>query len=252
MPYSQAQTVQLNCQQCQKPFPFEVWLIVDTKEKPELLERIERGELHDAICPHCGLVGMVDTPLLLYRPGEKEPLLFAPARETNEEQDQQQAQGLLSELAVELGDDWQDEWLEQLQVVPQEMLPLALAGPEEQELALQRLVEQRQHQLEELKKVDPEGYRSLMESAKRAEETLAILQVFVQLPTPVAAQTMVESHPELLEEEAAKLLQNMIEGAQREGDKSTAALLLNRQSLLQRCHQVGVAQAFAGLDIEES
>lgn len=93
--HSLSQKVELTCPQCGQSFPAEVWLLVDTAERPDLTERIRAGTLHDQPCPHCGHEGMVDAPLLLYRPGEAPPLLFSPAQGTTAEQDQEQAGGLV-------------------------------------------------------------------------------------------------------------------------------------------------------------
>ncbi len=128
MAHSLSQEVEWTCPRCKQQFRTEVWLIVDTAERPDLLERIRSGSLHALPCPHCGHQAMADAPLLLYRPGETPPLLFSPARGTTTEQDREQAAGLVGALRERLGAAWQDEWVaEGLPGAPRELLPTALA-----------------------------------------------------------------------------------------------------------------------------
>ena len=68
MPTSFQQTQQLTCPRCGQPFEASIWLIVDAAERPDLLEKIQAGTLHQVVCPHCQFQGEVDAPLLLYNP----------------------------------------------------------------------------------------------------------------------------------------------------------------------------------------
>jgi DNA-directed RNA polymerase subunit RPC12/RpoP len=73
MPTSFQQTQQLTCPRCGQPFEASIWLIVDAAERPDLLEKIQAGTLHQVVCPHCQFQGEVDAPLLLYNPPLPEP-----------------------------------------------------------------------------------------------------------------------------------------------------------------------------------
>ena len=46
MTHSVAQSTTLTCPACRRPFPAEVWLIVDTAERPDLLARIQKHTAH--------------------------------------------------------------------------------------------------------------------------------------------------------------------------------------------------------------
>jgi hypothetical protein len=48
-----SQSAELTCPGCGKTFTAEIWLIVDTAERPDLLERTRTGSLHHLPCPHC-------------------------------------------------------------------------------------------------------------------------------------------------------------------------------------------------------
>jgi tetratricopeptide (TPR) repeat protein len=128
--HSLSEPLDLTCGQCGRTLAFELWLIVDADERPDLLARA--GALHTVSCSVCGPQGEVDAPLLLYLPDHNSatgqpPLIFSPAEQTSAEQDQQMAVGLLQELARRLGAAWQDDWLAQVASVRRELLPVALS-----------------------------------------------------------------------------------------------------------------------------
>lgn len=125
--HSVASISELTCPECGKAFTAEVWLIVDTTERPDLLERIREGEIHNFSCPHCGHTGTLNAPLLIYQPDEDIVLLFSPSRSTTAEQDQEQASGMVEELRASLGEEWREEWLAPgVPEVPRGLLPTAL------------------------------------------------------------------------------------------------------------------------------
>ncbi len=125
MPHSFADQLMLNCPQCGVSFTPEVWLIIDTAERPDLLALIRDGSIHRLVCPG-GHTGEVDAPLLLFRPGEKPPLLFAPAARTTADQDRAMADDLLGRLAERVGDAWRAEWPATLLTLPRRLLGEAL------------------------------------------------------------------------------------------------------------------------------
>ena len=213
MPHSFSQTASLTCPQCGRDFSAEIWLIVDADEHPDLLERIRAGTLHTITCPHCGHEGQVDAPLLLLRLGATPPLLFSPAQRTTEEQDREQAAGLVNMLREQMGADWQDEWLAQgLPGVPRPFLPAALSA-------------------------DPE--------AAEAALLVPTLQAFIQAETWGESRRILEAHPELLSDEADALLGELITAAQAQGDEDARRVFEEHRALLRRCREVGIEQAFA-------
>lgn len=111
MPNSTAETITLPCQRCAHPVAAEVWIIVDTAERLDLLARLRDGTLHDIACLGCGHVAAVNAPVLIYRPDADPPLLFSPAGGGSPEQDEQQAVALLGMFRENMGDRWRDEWL---------------------------------------------------------------------------------------------------------------------------------------------
>lgn len=222
MANSLSQTVELTCPECEETFQADVWLIVDTAEEPEVVDAIKQGTLNQVTCPQCGEeLGMVDTPLLIYQPGESSPLIFSPAQRTEREQDQEQATGLLRELRTSLGEEWQDEWLEGgLSMVPRRALPTALTE------GLEAAQAQLQAQAEDV----PELHQTLI--------------AFLQAETWAQSKAVVEEHPELLEEEVDDLIERLIAAAQQQEDENAEQAFREHRQLLQRAREVGVEEAF--------
>ncbi|MFQ5401426.1 MAG: CpXC domain-containing protein, partial [Anaerolineae bacterium] len=54
MAHSYAQQATLTCPACGQPFDAAIWLTIDAAERPDLLDNIRDGSLHDLPCPHCG------------------------------------------------------------------------------------------------------------------------------------------------------------------------------------------------------
>src|SRR2546421_7553406 len=130
MEISWSQTTSLACPRCDAVFEAELWLIVDTVERSDLLERVRNGTLHEFTCPNCNqTTGQLATPLLLYRPNEKPALLFSPAPKTTAEQDQEHVTTLVGKLRERLSEARLDARMEQvIAFVPRPALPAALDG----------------------------------------------------------------------------------------------------------------------------
>lgn len=128
MSISNSETVTLPCQKCGEPVEAEVWVIVDTSERPELLARLRAGTLQDVVCPACGHTAAINAPVLIFRPDAEPPLLFSPASGGTPQQDEEQAMALVSIFREDMGEAWRDEWLARgLTGVAREALPAVLA-----------------------------------------------------------------------------------------------------------------------------
>src|SRR3990170_3757695 len=122
MDHSYAQSLELTCPKCGHKLTTEVWVIVDAAARPDLLEGILQGMINGLSCQQCDNTGQADAPLLVYRPGEEPPLIFSPSQRTNQEQNEKDFSGSLFFLRESLGEDWQDSWLEQIKVLPRQVL----------------------------------------------------------------------------------------------------------------------------------
>ncbi|MFZ1594463.1 MAG: CpXC domain-containing protein, partial [Anaerolineae bacterium] len=253
MTHSVAQSITLTCPACRRPFPAEVWLIVDTAERPDLLARIQDGSLHAIPCPHCRHAGAVDAPLLLYRPGEMPPILFSPAAQTTTEQDQEHARGLLGLLHDRLGSEWQDAWLAQgLSGVPRQLLPAALSN--DPEAALRELQDDLQSEIERLQREDPTANERLQAAAREAQEAMsnpfwASLQALLQTDSMASLLHVAQDHPALLTDESAARIAEAAANARRQGAEQAANDLEQRYQLLRNTQR---AAQEAGLSPEQT
>ncbi len=111
MPNSHADHALLTCPNCAQSYEADVWLIVDTAERPDLLEQLQAETLHALVCPHCAHQATLDAALLIHRPDADPALIFSPARQTDASDNREQAQALVSMLRAEMADEWQEAWL---------------------------------------------------------------------------------------------------------------------------------------------
>ncbi len=72
-----------------------------------------------------------------------------------------------------------------------------------------------------------------------------IIQSFIQADTWAASQRIIEAHPELLSDEADRLLGQLVALARQQDDTQAGGAFTEARQLLARCRQVGVKAAFA-------
>ncbi|MDR3577527.1 MAG: CHAT domain-containing protein [Anaerolineaceae bacterium] len=140
MPNSFAQTSESTCSRCGQTFQIEIWQIIDTNERPDLLSKLEQESIHFFSCPQCQNEMPVDAPLLIYRLGDWPKIIFSPTAKASKEQKLQQANELLGMLRKSLPDTWNNEWLKNIATVPRPVLAVFLKeGPESAAARLQKL-----------------------------------------------------------------------------------------------------------------
>jgi hypothetical protein len=114
MPISFAEPLELTCPRCGRPFEAETWLVVDARERPDLVARILDGSLHDVHCPHCGQDGQAPAPALYHnRPARR--VLFAVPGGMPEPEWRAAAEGLLWTLIGALPEARREPYLGELQ-----------------------------------------------------------------------------------------------------------------------------------------
>ena len=244
MSHSFSQTASRACPRCGREFRAEIWLIVDAAERPELMEQIKRGTLHEISCPHCGHRGQVDAPLLLYLPPGSGPgvrLLFSPARQTSAEEDAEHARQLVAWLRQALGDAWRDEWLAQgLPAVPRALLPIALReGLEAAARLAAELDSALSAALERIQEEHPEEYRQLEEAVREvarqaaaADPFLAAVMALMEADSPAALLRVARDHPILLTPEAEARFQEGVQSARALGAEEMAQAMEEHYRIL--------------------
>ena len=205
MPNSFATSAQLTCPACRQPFSADVWLVVDSSERPDLLEAARTGTLHSLPCPHCNHSGEVPAPLLLYRPELLEgglsdtPLIFLPAADNPAEAEAEQARQLLGMLATSLGAAWRESWLRDAPGLPANKPALS------------------------------------------ASLLLDTLFTFINAVSWTESQQIVEANPQLLSNEADELLGELLDA---QDDLQSHQLVNEHRILLLRCLEIGIPGAF--------
>jgi hypothetical protein len=129
---SRAYVMELGCSGCQHTFDFALWIIIDGDSRPDLLQSIVDGRLHDPLCPRCGHANHINADLLLFTRTPEPVLLFSPDPHNAPEQTQKIGRSFLLKLKAQLGAEWKDEYYEKNEkrgmfVVDRRVLPSLLA-----------------------------------------------------------------------------------------------------------------------------
>lgn len=199
MARSFAQSVDLECVNCQQPFSAEVWLIVDGVERPDLVARIHDATLDVVHCPHCGTEHPLDAPLL-FHDAPSQTLIFASQTHSTVAQDQDVARQLGQQLISAIPVEERDVYLTTAQtVVGIDGLRRVLTGEGE-----------------------PEG-----------DELSAALQALMAATSPEQVRNAALEHPVLQTGEAHDQLREYVGQLQAGGHSDVAEALALRLDALQ-------------------
>ncbi|WP_437323209.1 CpXC domain-containing protein [Sorangium sp. So ce381] len=215
--------IQVACPRC-GPVTVKTWVILDLEgieRRPELLGAIRSGTIQQVVCHRCGAeLGVADMPLLLVCPGPERTLVFSPAQNTTDEQDQEHAAHLVEEWRKLLGESG-DDVSPRAVLIPRELLPAVV--DEGVETAQARF------------------------AAAMAEPEHPVMTALVQL---VSARTVDElylvlhEHLELIGGRAEPALLGMMQRASAAGDEVTARRYEEHAAFLRRCRELGVQNAY--------
>ena len=197
MPISYADPLELDCPRCGTRFTAETWLIVDGRERRDLVARILDGALHDAVCPQCGQAGAVPAPLL-YHDGQAQRVLLAVPDGMPEEEWRAVAQGLLWTLIGALPEARRDPYLGELQA------EAGLAG-------IAAVI-----QAEQLAGLRPEAEDDPL------PPLVAAIQALLVARGPAAIQHVLQRHPILLEPQTVTVLRELAHEAFKQGEEEAA------------------------------
>jgi hypothetical protein len=204
------------CVACRVTFAPELYVIVDTGERPDLVDRIKQSILHCAICPHCGTVMSFGLPLLVYRPGAAVPVIYSPAAGATPAQIREQGGQLLESLRRQLGPAWDDR------------LTRGVYQVERDELV-------------EVVDINPDLLPGGRDPALRE-----VIDELLWIDTWERAQDLVLRRSALLlGPEAEIVLRRGLARAQEAGAADDASMLARHLDLVRQCRKLGVRAAFA-------
>lgn len=209
--------ISLNCDLCDERFEFDVWCIVDTDERPDLLAKVKTGTLHDAVCPKCGYSTRIQSHVLLYRPSNKPVLLFSAAEAADFTDARSALDSLLSTLSTKLGDRWQEEWIMN-----------GVTGVQRAQLA----------------SVICLGDKVFNNLTMPNERPLRLIQELIDAEQWDGTKGFILRNPSLLENEVMKLLDKIVSHTETTSDIQARALFDEYRQLLKRCREIGVEAAF--------
>jgi tetratricopeptide (TPR) repeat protein len=126
MPISYAQREELECAECGAQFAADVWLIVDSAERPDLWARVRDATIHKLTCPN-GHPIKLDAPLLL-RDARQGRIFFSPAKSSSPREDEEIARELGQHLFNALSQNPAQENALQFEIMWRGLVPLAIGG----------------------------------------------------------------------------------------------------------------------------
>jgi CHAT domain-containing protein/tetratricopeptide (TPR) repeat protein len=104
-----------------------VWLVIDARQQPDLLQKVREGGLHSLQCPACAKSIEMNAPFLVVR--EQAPrLLFSPSPGTTSFDDHNQLVHAIAMLAEAMGDDWNDQLFDEVAVVARALIGSEVSG----------------------------------------------------------------------------------------------------------------------------
>lgn len=240
MPLSVSQPASLTCPQCKAPFDVEVWLTVDAGERPDLAARCRDGSIHVVSCPN-GHSGMLGAPLL-YHDRTKQQLFLAypPGMPEAEIQNagSQLVQKLRSQLLILPG----SSYLDMPKAVPLELLSAAIEDKLEEAMA------ELQAQAKALQN-DPTigaAMRVLQEQHVLVETILAWMNLDVWQDSKI----FLEARPDLLTDDAERVIQAMLDLARAQNDPEATEDLTVHRDLVRAARTKGIDAAYEKYVVE--
>jgi hypothetical protein len=95
----------VHCEHCLAERLLDVWVIVSSVDRQDVLDRVRSGDYPSFVCERCRQVSALDTPMLIHRPdqGGLAGLIYSPAYVASPEDTSTAAEGLVTILIANLG-----------------------------------------------------------------------------------------------------------------------------------------------------
>ncbi len=195
MPMLPPQAVQLTCPSCRTPYQAPVFQLIDVGQTPELKTALLSGRVNVAVCPKCGVGGMLAAPLLYHDPAKQYWFALFPAEINAAPAEQEKFIGALTNFVIQdLPADAPKGYL----LNPRRFLTLATM--------LDTILE-------------GEGIpKAALEAQRKRSELLGRL---LQAPDQAAIEQLVAAERAALDYEFFVTLEAYIEAAQQEGDQES-------------------------------
>lgn len=90
----------ITCPNCKQPFGTPLEQVLDVELDPSAKARLLSGQVNLVGCPHCGMVGSVNTPFVYHDPEKELALIFMPMEAGRDDMERQQLIGALSRAVM--------------------------------------------------------------------------------------------------------------------------------------------------------
>ncbi len=221
MPISYSEQTVLTCPSCGRSFEAEVWTLVDTAERPDLLQALQDQTLDRVTCPHCGHSGASGAPLLLHDPQQRR-VYFAVPPSVEEHRWRERAQELLYALVGSLPEEARLPYLGDVQVNQE------VAGMRRSWMSYQRRLNSRRGLAAETAPTPAREPAAPAPAARPPEDGARIYDLIQQLLAADSAgdlQALVERNPVLLGEATDQAVGQLIETAYAQGEREIGEAL---------------------------
>jgi len=199
--------IEVTCPQCGTKYVAQVQSIVDVGQDPRLKFLLLRGQLNTVVCPSCGALGAVSTPLLYHDPQKELLLLFFPPRLNLSMEDRERLTGSLVNALMS--------------TLPTEERKGYFLNP--------RTVLTTQGLIDEILKAD--GMTQEMINKQRARGQL-LQDLLTAFDDDEQLQALIEQHEEEIDYSFFLTLAAAAEGSAAAGQKEVTERLLNLRDIL--------------------
>ena len=224
MDHSYGSDISVTCGQCGTSLQATVWVIIDTEQRPDLLQALVTGALNSYVCPQCGYRDTLPHAIVIYGALPRHPVIVSHVGDSLPDEAGGLAFYWITVLGEQLGkpSNWLDDLIAAgLPIVPRKKLAAILqpAPP------------------------DPVSHE--------LQEALADL---ISSKTWLDVYDLVTKQPVLLTPQAEQTLDSLAVRLARENRAEDAELFLRRRDVLRSARGVGVDQAIrdvTGMTIDE-
>ena len=192
----------ISCPQCKQPIAAEITRLFDLSQDPQAKQILLSGAYNLIQCPNCGYQGQAPTPIVYHDP-EKELLLtfFPPELNVAVNQQEQMIGPLIKKV---------------MESLPMEQRKAYLFKPETM-LTRQRLAE---------RILEEDGITP--EMLKAQQDRLSLLQRLASV-SPESRPELIQQEAELVDEELIMILQRLIQSSAAAGEKESTEVLAGLQ-----------------------
>lgn len=220
MAISSSEHTNITCPACGEGFIAELWVLVDTAERPELRDALLAGTLNQVQCTACSTQVQADLPLLVHDPATRRVYFAAPAA-MEEHAWHERAQELLYALGERLPEDQHPAYLNDVDIA-QDVEGLRRAVQRRSRRGAKR---EQQGVPPGIPVAAPQPAQPVARAKSDTTELMDAIQNLLAADSNAEFRVIVAARPELLTPGADSILAELFDQAQAQGERDTAQAL---------------------------